>query len=81
MILRIQKKDRTAFLRACVNFDVPVDFLTDERKDELCFAQVHTVDTSTAYYIGREFEKIVREEEEIQATSDNLFDLFKIKMP
>lgn len=81
MILRIQKKDRPSFLRACVNFDVAVDFLTDERKDELCFANVHTEDVSTAYYIGREFERLLQEEVEFNGIESNLFDLFKIGKP
>lgn len=84
MILRIQKKDQLEFMRACANFDVAVDFLTDERKDELCFANVHIPegdDGSTAYYIGREFERLLQEEVEFNGIESNLFDLFKIGNP
>lgn len=81
MILHIQKKDRPSFLLACAQFGVVVDFLTDERVDALCFAQVYTEDTSTAYYIGREFERLLQEEVEFNGIESNLFDLFKIGKP
>jgi hypothetical protein len=81
MILHIQKKDRPSFLHACTQFGVVVDFLTDEKVDALCFAQVHTEDTATAYYIGREFERILQEEQDYAQTESNLFDFFKINVP
>lgn len=77
MIIRVKKTDIPSILFACGLRDIETIIVEDFDSSELVYVIFEITSPEVAWYVCKEVCERLRDEEDFQERSDNLFDLFK----